>query len=101
MKRANTFIAAAVGCAAFLAGVAFADSNGAPPASDAQITQRVMGKLAADDPQVARMIQVTTKDGVVTLSGLTFNGEDEAKVLRDARSVEGVVKVENRLSIQN
>ncbi len=101
MKRTSTFIAVAVGCAAFVAGVAFAADSGAPPASDAQITQRVLGKLAVDDPQLVRLIQVSTKDGVVTLSGLAFNGMDEAKVLRDAASVEGVVKVENRLSLQN
>jgi osmotically-inducible protein OsmY len=100
MKRAHCFLAVAAGCAAFLTGVAFAGDGGAPQASDATITHRVMGKLAVDDPEVARMIQVSTKDGVVTLSGLTFNGEDEAKVIRDAQSVEGVVTVKNRLSIQ-
>jgi osmotically-inducible protein OsmY len=98
MKRPNTLVAAAAGCAAFLAGVAFAADSGQP--NDAQITHRVEGKLQVDDPQVARMIQVSTKDGIVTLNGLTFNGADEAKVLRDAESVEGVVKVDNRLSIQ-
>lgn len=100
MKRAHCFVAVAAGCAAFLAGVAFADNGSAPPASDATITHRVMGKLSVDDPQVARMIQVSTKNGIVTLNGVTYNGMDEAKVLRDAESVEGVVKVENRLSIQ-
>ncbi len=101
MKRVNAFVVAAVGCAAFLAGVAFAaDNGGAAPLSDAQITQRVLGKLSVDDPQMVRYIQVSTKDGVVTLSGLALNGLDEAKALRDASSVEGVVKVENRLSLQ-
>lgn len=101
MKRAHCFVAVAAGCAAFMVGVAFAANGSAPQASDATITHRVMGKLAVDDPEVARLIQVSTKDGVVTLNGLTFNGADEAKVLRDAQSVEGVVKVENRLSIQD
>lgn len=102
MKRAHCFLAAAAGCAAFLTSVAFAGgSSTTPKASDATITHRVMGKLAVDDPEVARMIKVSTKDGVVTLNGMTFNGADEAKVLRDAQSVEGVVKVKNRLSIQD
>ena len=100
MKRVNVFVAAAVGCAAFLAGVAFADGSGGAPASDAVITQRVMGKLADDDPQVAKFIQVSVKDGIVTLSGLTYDPLAAAKVLRDAASVEGVVKVENHLTIQ-
>lgn len=98
MKRVNVFLAVAVGCATFLTGVAFADGNGG--ATDAQITQRVVGKLSVDDPQVARLIQVSVKDGVVTLTGLTYNGLDAAKALRDAASVEGVVKVENHLTIQ-
>lgn len=101
MKRVNAFVAVAVGCTAFLAGVAFADDNGsAAPASDATITQRVMGKLSVDDPQLARYVQVSTKDGVVTLSGLATTGLDAAKALRDASSVEGVVKVENRLTVE-
>lgn len=102
MKRAHCFVAVAAGCAAFLTGVAFAGTGTThtPKASDATITHRVMGKLAVDDPEVARGIQVSTKDGVVTLKGMTFNGADEAKVIRDAESVEGVVKVKNRLSIQ-
>ncbi|MGH8227239.1 MAG: BON domain-containing protein [Steroidobacteraceae bacterium] len=101
MKRVNYFVAAAAGCTAFLASVAFAGSNSnAPHANDTQITHRVMGKLSVDDPEVARLIQVSTENGIVTLKGLVYNGEDEAKVLRDTRSVEGVVKVENRLSIQ-
>ncbi len=99
MKRVNAFVVAAVGCTAFLAGVAFAADNGSAAPSDAQITQRVMGKLSVDDPQMVRYIQVSTKDGVVTLSGLALNGLDEAKALKDASSVEGVVKVENRLSL--
>jgi len=100
MKRAHGFLAVAAGCAALLTGVAFAGNGSTPQASDATVTHRVMGKLAVDDPEVARMIQVSTKDGVVTLTGLTFNGDDEAKVIRDARSVEGVVSVKNRLSIR-
>jgi hyperosmotically inducible periplasmic protein len=100
MKRVNVFVAAAAGCAAFLASVAFADSSGGAQVSDAQLTHRVMGKLAVDDPQLASRIQVSVKDGVVTLSGLTYNGLDAAKALRDAGSVEGVVKVENHLTIE-
>lgn len=102
MRRTHGFVAVAAGCAAFLTSIAFAsNSNANPPkASDATITHRVMGKLAVDDPEVARMIRVSTKNGVVTLEGMTFNGADEAKVLRDAQSVEGVVRVKNRLSIQ-
>ncbi len=100
MKRVTSFVVVAVGCAACLAGVASADDSGAGAPSDALITQRVLGKLGVDDPELVRNIQVTTKDGVVTLSGLALNAMDAAKVLRDAARVEGVLKVENRLQIE-
>lgn len=102
MTRKISYIAAAVGCAAFLGGFAFSSSAAAAqPSSDSVVTQRVMGKLSVDDPEVARMVKVSTKDGVVTIDGMTYTASQEAKVLRDARSVKGVVKVQNRMSIEN
>lgn len=101
MKRPQYFVAVAAGCAALLSGFAFAGQSSSAPVSDATITQRVMGKLMDDDPEVAHLIQVSTKNGVVTLNGLAYNPMDEAKVIRDAESVEGVVKVKNRMSVRD
>jgi len=96
MSRTKSFFAAAVvGCLS-LAGVALADA----PVNDSQITDLVMGKLSVDDPAIVKRVQVSTKDGVVTLSGRANTGSEAAKALRDASSVAGVVKVENHLQLQ-
>ena len=96
MSRTKSFLAAAiVGCLS-LAGVVLADA----PVTDSQITDRVVGKLSVDDPALVKRAQVETKDGVVTLTGHAHTGNEAAKALRDASSVAGVVKVENRLQLQ-
>ena len=101
MFRTKFFVSTAVGCLALVAGAGFAESaHGADAVSDSQLTGRVMGKLSVDDPEIARLIQVTAKDGVVTLSGTAYTGQQALKALKDAESVAGVVKVQNRLSIQ-
>ena len=72
----------------------------ADEASDQQITQQVKQKLFANDPQVAPRIEVTTRDGVVSLKGVAFTPQYILDVLRDARSVQGVTKVENHLAYE-
>jgi osmotically-inducible protein OsmY len=95
MSRTKSFlVAAAVGCLS-LASVAFADA----PVTDSQITDRVMGKLSVDDPAIVKHVQVATKDGVVTLTGVAHTTPEAMKALRDASSVAGVVKVENKLAL--
>jgi len=96
MSRTKSLFATAVmGCLS-LAGIAFADA----PVTDSQITDRVMGKLTVDDPAVAKRVQVATKDGVVTLTGVANTGVEALRVLHEAQSVSGVVKVQNRLSVR-
>jgi osmotically-inducible protein OsmY len=86
---------------AVLAGVGFsASAHSADAVSDQQLTGRVMGKLAVDDPQIARLVQVSAKNGVVTLSGTAYTGQQALKALKDAESVAGVVKVQNHLAIE-
>jgi osmotically-inducible protein OsmY len=98
MTRKKIFAGWVAGSLALVAGMAFADAP-APQATDSQITDRVMGKLSVDDPQLIKRVQVETKDGVVTLSGRAYTGGEMAKALRDAGSVAGVVKVQNRMSM--
>ena len=98
MTRKHSLVAAALGCLTLLAGAAALADNSAP-VSDSQITDRVVGKLAVDDPDVAKHLSVETKDGVVTISGHAFSGSQAGKVLRDAQSVSGVVKVQNHISL--
>ncbi len=101
MFRTKFFVSTAVGCLALIAGVGFSSSaHSADAVSDSQLTGRVMGKLSVDDPEIAPRIQVSAKDGVVTLTGTAYTGQQVLKALRDAESVAGVVKVQNRLSVQ-
>lgn len=101
MFRTKPFVSAAVGCLGLLAGAGFASSaHSADAVTDSQVTGRVMGKLAVDDPEIARLVQVSTKDGVVTLSGTAYTGQQVIKLLKDAESVAGVVKVQNRLAVE-
>jgi osmotically-inducible protein OsmY len=64
---------------------------------DEQITEQVKQKLAMDDPTVASHILVTTRDGVVTLMGMQLQPQDILTAMHDAQSVDGVVRVENRM----
>ncbi|HTB65651.1 MAG TPA: BON domain-containing protein [Steroidobacteraceae bacterium] len=64
---------------------------------DRQITEQVKQKLAMNDPTVAPHIVVTTHDGVVTLMGTDVPKGDILNAMHDAESVDGVVRVDNRL----
>ncbi|HEY6457488.1 MAG TPA: BON domain-containing protein [Steroidobacteraceae bacterium] len=66
-------------------------------ANDRQITEQVKQKLQTDDPTVAPHVMVMTHDGVVTLVGGQMPQGDINTVTRDAQSVDGVVRVDNRL----
>jgi osmotically-inducible protein OsmY len=72
----------------------------ADEAADQQITQLVKDKLTANEPQIARRIEVTTHDGVVTLRGVAMTPQYMLNALRDAGGVQGVTKVENRLAYE-
>jgi osmotically-inducible protein OsmY len=68
--------------------------------ADAAITTQVKNQLAANDPIIAPRIMVSTQDGVVTLKGIALTQQYILNALHDARSVQGVVKVENRLRLE-
>jgi osmotically-inducible protein OsmY len=72
----------------------------ADEAGDQQITRLVKDKLTANEPQIAQRIEVTTHDGVVTLRGVAMTPQYMINALRDAGSVQGVTKVENRLAYE-
>jgi osmotically-inducible protein OsmY len=96
MNRTKSLFAAAVGCMAFVAGVAVADEA----VSDSALVERVTGKLSVDDPAVVRRMKIEAKDGVVTVTGKATTPSEAAKVLRDVQSVAGVQKVKNDINIQ-
>ncbi len=73
----------------------------ADTAADAAITTKVKAALAADTQLSALRIEVDTVAGVVSLTGPAPSADaaDRATVL--AKAVEGVVEVENRLTVRS
>jgi osmotically-inducible protein OsmY len=88
-----------VGVAAFalLSGAAFADDQ---PFSDSMITTKVKAELANDSSTSASKIHVTTKDGVVMLSGTAASKTEADKAERDAKMVDGVKEVRNKIDVK-
>jgi osmotically-inducible protein OsmY len=68
------------------------------PATDMQITGQVVAALSRIDDQQAHRLRVTTRDGVVTLTGPVSPGV-AAHALSAGKGVPGVVKVRNSMSI--
>jgi len=101
MRRTHFIVAVAFGCTAYIAGAAFAATASASPTSvsDAQITREVQAKLKADMPFSAEELRVSTRNGVVTLSGRAETNYAEVRAIEDAHGVTGVTKVKNELTV--
>lgn len=71
--------------------------------SDWDITANVKKTLVADNSlsSSARMISVTTNNGVVTLTGTVASKEESRRVVRMVKNVSGVKSVDNQLTISN
>ena len=69
--------------------------------SDASISTAVQTKLTSDRLSNFPRIDVDTERGVVNLSGVVETEAQRARAERLARQVEGVVRVNNNLQIQN
>jgi len=95
LSHAKSFVTV-VGGLILLGSAALASS--AQPASDAQINEQLAGALRQVEPNLARRVQVDTKNGVVTLSGQT-SPDLAAKALQAAQRVPGVTKVRNPISV--
>jgi osmotically-inducible protein OsmY len=68
--------------------------------SDAMITAKVKAELARDKEVLARNINVDTdKSGVVQLSGTARTKEEADKAVQIAKSVKGVVSVQNNIQV--
>lgn len=69
---------------------------------DAGIKAQVKAKLAKDVRlSTLTNIEVNSTNGVVTLAGMVPNADDKAKAGDVARSVSGVVKVNNELQVES
>lgn len=69
-------------------------------AADATITAKVNAALVADDQLKALSIDVDTTNGRVQLTGTAPSPEARERATTLARAVDGVIEVDNRLSIE-
>jgi len=70
--------------------------------SDAQVTTKVKAKLASDiGPSSLTNVDVTTTNGVVTLSGQVANADVKQKAETITASLPGVVRVNNNVQVQS
>jgi hyperosmotically inducible protein len=67
--------------------------------TDGWITTRVKSKFVGEDLLKGSDIDVDTKDHVVTLKGTVMSAAARARAVSEAKEVEGVHKVVNRLTI--
>ena len=89
MKRISAFASALM-----LAAVTIACSS-----TDAGITTSVKSKMAADDTVKAYEIDVTTRQGVVTLEGDVDSAAAKMQAVQIARTTEGVTDVVDHLVV--
>ncbi len=67
---------------------------------DGAVTAAVKTKLLADQSVSGMRIDVDTRDGVVTLTGTVANAAAKARANELARSTDGAVRVEDRLTVE-
>ena len=97
MKKTQ-FIAAALIAGSLIGNVALAE-GASKAVDDSWITTKVKTDLAKDKATPASKIHVNTKSGVVVLTGSVASAAEKEKAEKDARSVKGVVDVENQLTV--
>lgn len=82
------------------AAIKDAAANIGAAAADATITTKINAALVADDQLKALKIDVDTKDGKVVLSGAAPDAGSRDRATTVAKAVDGVVNVDNRLTVQ-
>ena len=78
-----------------------AAANVGAAARDATITAKINAALVADDQLKALKIDVDTKDGKVALTGAAPDADSRDRATTMAKAVDGVVEVDNRLTVQS
>jgi len=66
--------------------------------NDGALTAKIKSKMALDDMVQARSIDVTTKSGVVTLSGSVRSTAEHERAVQLAKETSGVTRVVDHLS---
>ena len=69
------------------------------PLDDSRINSAVQSRVFASDGLSSRNVEVTTRDGVVTLKGFVESQEVKQTALKVAAEAEGVERVEDQLTI--
>ena len=77
-----------------------AAANVGAAVTDATITTKINAALVADDQLKALKINVDTKDGKVVLTGVAPDAGSRDRATTMAKAVDGVVDVDNRLTVQ-
>lgn len=67
---------------------------------DEAIEAEVRTKIAEDVPSKTFAVEVSVRNGVVTLSGHADNNEDRRKIAQAANDVRGVKSVINNIHVQ-
>jgi len=92
-------VAKAIGISMMLALiVALAGCNRGP--NDETLTQQVKAKINADAGLAAQAVNVSVKDGVVSLTGTVNSDPNKTRAEELAKSVEGVKSVTNTLTVR-
>ena len=81
---------------ALLAALCFAADK---PLSDGAISDEVMIKLSSDPVVKGGGLKCDVKNGVVTLTGTVAEQRQKDKATKLAKSVKGVKKVENNITV--
>lgn len=79
--------------------VAFADNGSHHPVKDSYITTKIKAELAADPGTKALNIHVATINGVVTLRGMVSSDTAKKRAEQDAKGIDGVREVHNKLKV--
>jgi hyperosmotically inducible periplasmic protein len=69
------------------------------PVTDSYLTTKVKAEVALDKDIDSGDIHVTTKNGVVELSGTVGTVTEKLQAAADARKVKGIVDVQNDLTL--
>lgn len=67
--------------------------------SDAVVTTKVKSALLADAQVKGTQVEVTTNNGVVTLSGSVATPEEKQRAEQVARTIDGVRSVRNEVTV--
>ncbi|MBX9922510.1 MAG: BON domain-containing protein [Rhabdochlamydiaceae bacterium] len=73
------------------------------PFADTEISLRVKEALLGDNSLSPsnRLASVTTKNGVVIISGTIFSANQMEQIIKKAQSVSGVKRVDNQMDLSN